>query len=99
MDSIVISYFDFDFRNNYTALDKLDISECCMTKSLPKDLLTAISKTKVTELYLTHLPITRVIHGDLPPMPNLKVLHLDYNQITYLDEFAFSGLENLQTLR
>lgn len=83
---------------NHTALDILDLSECFDSRTIPKDVLTMISKTRVSELLLNHLPIRKLSHGDIPPMPNLRSLHLEYSQIEYIDEDTFSGMENLKYL-
>ncbi|XP_074602735.1 uncharacterized protein LOC141856348 isoform X2 [Brevipalpus obovatus] len=87
-------------RNNPVkiGLDKLDLSYTINTPSVPKDLLTVISKTSITELYLKKVSWKYLREGDIPPMPNLRVLHIDHSQIEEIDEKAFSGLEELVKL-
>uniref|UniRef100_T1L3S4 TIR domain-containing protein n=1 Tax=Tetranychus urticae TaxID=32264 RepID=T1L3S4_TETUR len=79
-------------------LNMLDLSNSLSTSFVPKDLLTVISKTTITELYMANVPWKVLREGDIPPMPNLKVLHIDSSQIETVDEKAFDGLEDLRKL-
>lgn len=88
----------FQLNSSETVIDKLDLSSVTSAKSLPKDLLSVISKTKITELHISSQYLTRIMDGDIPPMPNLRFLHIDTTKLEYIEENAFSTLEELKKL-
>lgn len=79
-------------------LESLDLSGVLTTLHVPKDLLIAISKTTIKQLYLRNVFWRELQAGDLPPMPSLHTLHLDYSFIELIDENVFNFCENLVSL-
>ncbi|RWS08504.1 toll-like receptor 2, partial [Dinothrombium tinctorium] len=79
-------------------LEKLDISSAFTMSFVPKDLLSVISKTSVTHLYMKDVRWKMIKVGDIPPMPNLEALHIDASQLSSIEDGAFNGLENLRDL-
>ena len=79
-------------------LESLDLSGVLTTLHVPKDLLIAISKTTIKQLYLRNLFWRELQAGDLPPLPNIQALHLEYSFIESIDENVFNFCENLVSL-
>lgn len=79
-------------------LDTLDLSGVLTSPQIPKDLLFVISKTTIKQLYLRNLFWKELQIGDLPSLPNLQVLHLDYSFLEQIDENVFNNCENLVSL-
>ena len=77
-------------------LESLDLSGVLTTLQIPKDLFTVISKTTIKQLYLKNL-FWRELQ-DLPPLPNLQTLNLDYSFLETIDENVFNTCENLVSL-
>lgn len=88
----------FQMNSSSAAIKWLDISGLLSFKSIPKDLLTVISKTKITQLYLNKIPIKEIVIGDVPPMPLLKTLYIESTQLEYIEESAMNTLEELEKL-
>ena len=88
----------FQSNSSHSLIDKLDISDIFMTRSVPKVMLTSISKTRISALYLNHMKINQIVFGDFPPMPYLKELYIEFSQLESIEENAFQTLEGLQRL-
>lgn len=88
----------FQLNSIHSAIDKLDISATFSTKVMPKVLLSVISKTKISELYLNHMKINQIVFGDIPPMPYLRTLHIEFSELEYIEENSFQTLEELVKL-
>ena len=86
------------FQENRGVINKLDLSHSISGSRIPRELLVIISKTNITELFLSGVSWTSLRAGDLPPMPNLRSLHIDRSQIASIEEGAFVGFDSLTTL-
>lgn len=86
------------FQEEKGSLEKLDVSNSITGAKIPKDLLVVISKTNISELYFNGVEWKSISSGDLPPMPKLKVLHIDRSQIETIGEDVFTGFDNLNKL-
>ena len=92
--------FSNGFQTNLsqTVIDKLDISGIFTTRTVPKLMLSAISKTTISALYLNHMTINQIVFGDFPPMPYLKELYIEFSELEFIEENSFQTLEGLQRL-
>ena len=88
----------FQSNSSDSFIEKLDISEVLLTRNVPKTMLNVISKTAINTLYLNNMPINQIFFGDIPPMPYIKQLYLEFSELEYIEENAFQTLENLERL-
>ena len=84
--------------NSTVGLETLDLSGVLTGHQIPKDLFTVISKTTIKQLYLRNLFFHHLQAGDLPPLPNLHTLHMDYSFLDTIDENVFNTCESLVSL-
>lgn len=86
------------FQQTRNSLTKLDLSGSLSGSRIPRELLNIISKTNITDLYLSDVSWNHLRTGDLPPMPNLRTLHIDRSLIQSIEEETFIGFDSLKRL-
>lgn len=95
--SSIASFVNSD-NSNTNGLESLDLSGVLTSHQLPKDLFTVISKTTIKQLYLRNLFWNQLQTGDLPPLPNLQTLNMDFSFLETIDENVFNFCDNLVSL-
>ena len=88
----------FQSNSSQSVINKLDISQIFMTRTIPKVMLSAVSKTTINTLYLNHMRVNQIVFGDFPPMPYLKELYLEFSELESIEENSFQTLEGLRRL-
>ncbi|XP_054166642.1 toll-like receptor 4 [Oppia nitens] len=88
----------FQSNTSQSMIQILDISNIFTARTLPKVMLSVISKTTIHTLYLNYLKITEIYFGDIPPMPYLKELYIQFSELEFIEENSFATLENVVKL-